>query len=103
MWAHQNWRVARQWHILVSLVNTGEEMPRGQVIHPGWSGLPERGLHSHAPNMRPTSQSLELTEGQRILECDSHEYSSQYKMGSDSEKILGVQALPWVPRDCFCR
>lgn len=44
MWA-QDW--GEKWHILVSLVNAGEEMPGGQGVHLGRSILPEKGLRSH--------------------------------------------------------
>lgn len=47
MQAYRDWGEKWQWHILVSLVNAGEEIPGGQAVQAGWSGLPENGLHSH--------------------------------------------------------
>lgn len=66
VWAHQDWGAAWRWHILVSLVNDGERMPGDQVVQPGWSDFPRKGLHRQGTYFETRSLGLEPKECGRI-------------------------------------
>ena len=101
VWDHQDWEKAWNWHILVSLVNDGDGMPRGQVVQPGWSGFPEKGLHNEGTwyeTQEPRSGAKERSEDPRTWQPWVTELIQNGKLYG---KIPGIWALLWVPGPSF--
>ena len=98
----------RGWDGVYGRTNTGEKHRSdtgGQIVQAGWSGLPEKSLHSHGQLMKPKSAGAKVykwtkVRGFEYVMATSSGVSTKREVvwGNSKQIGFGLNSYP-----CFCR